>query len=487
MVRCRCQLVRCHRPAGPASRPTSSWALGRVRCSLQFGRVRNTSNSNDGECGAPPTPRRASHDEDRARDEAGFLDRAQSDRAAAPATTQEAARLPGWVEMELTSRLPSASVAADRLGHVLNSVGSPSAVGLFARRASAGAYCLTACGCGAGARHDESASAGYTIHQLRNNARVYSYSAANPPGKTVRSGDVIEVQCLDASDGWLGPEGPESTTEHYAKRRHTPEIMEKYPGNPVCEPVYVEGAEPGDTLVVEILELRTADWGWTGVRRGFGLLEGDPLLTEDRLRVWKLHPDTREPCELADTGIKVPCRPFCGCMGVAPPPDEQWEAGQPPGVVSIGPPNINGGNIDTKHLVEGAKVLLPVFVQGALFSCGDGHAAQGDGEVCGSAIETHMWVRVRLSVIKLGSQQSLAAAPAAIAAAGVLPPKPSAPRLQYITPGSEVGLPGPHYATTGVGPDLFAAAREAVAEMVRWLVANQGLDPCKRSSSSDNA
>ena len=309
---------------------------------------------------------------------------------------------------------------------------------------------------------------------------MYSYAADNPPGKSVSSGDVVEVQCLDASDGWLGPDGPESTTEHYAKRRHTPKIMEQFPGNPVCEPVYVDGAEPGDTLMVEILQLRTADWGWTGVRRGFGLLDGDPLLTEDRLRIWKLHPDTRDPCELADTGIKVPYRPFCGCMGVAPPPEEQWEEGQPPGVVSIGPPNINGGNIDTKHLVEGAKVLLPVFVKGALFSCGDGHAAQGDGEVCGSAIETHMWVRVRLSVIKPTSQQNSVAPASSIAVAGVLPPPASAPRLQYITPGSEVGLPGPHYATTGVGKDLFAAARESVAAMVRWLVANQGLDPCKQ-------
>ena len=110
--------------------------------------------------------------------------------------------------------------------------------------------------------------------------------------------------------------------------------------------------------------------------------------------------------------------------------------------------------------MEGSKVLLPVFVRGALFSCGDGHAAQGDGEVCGSAIETHMLVKARLTVIKPG--------------AGGL--QPSAPLLQYLTP-KEVGLPGPHYATTGIGPDLFAAAREAVGLMVRWLVENRALDP----------
>lgn len=233
----------------------------------------------------------------------------------------------------------------------------------------------------------------YTIHKLRPNARNYTFDASQPAAVRVKSGDVIEVQCLDASDGWLQPTGTGATTAHYAKRRHTPEIMARFPGNPNCEPVYVEGAEPGDNLHVELLELRSETWGWTGVRRGFGLLAGDQLFPDDRLQIWQLHPDTRAPCEFGDTGIKVPYRPFCGCMGVAPPPGEVWEEGQEPGVVTIGPPNIAGGNIDTKHLVEGSTVRLPVFVPGALFSLGDGHAAQGDGEVCGSAIECHMWVR----------------------------------------------------------------------------------------------
>ena len=212
-----------------------------------------------------------------------------------------------------------------------------------ARQAQPGAFAhqLSCCGCSALGGGGAGGGDGYhTIHELAPNARVYTYSSTNPPGAVVQSGDAIEVQCLDASDGWLEASGPGSTTEHYAKRRHTPEIMEQFPGNPVCEPVFVEGAEPGDTLQVELLELRTADWGWTGVRRGFGLLDGDPLLTQDRLRIWKLHPETREPCELGETGIKVPYRPFCGCLGVAPPPEGQFEAGQPEGVVTIAPPNL---------------------------------------------------------------------------------------------------------------------------------------------------
>ena len=210
-----------------------------------------------------------------------------------------------------------------------------------ARQAQPGAFAhqLSCCGCSALGRSGGGGD-GYTIHELAPNARVYTYSSTNPAGAVVQSGDAIEVQCLDASDGWLEASGPGSTTEHYAKRRHTPESMKQFPGNPVCEPVFVEGAEPGDTLQVELMELRTADWGWTGVRRGFGLLDGDPLLTEDRLRIWKLHPETREPCELGETGVKVPYRPFCGCLGVAPPPDGQFEAGQPEGVVTIAPPNL---------------------------------------------------------------------------------------------------------------------------------------------------
>ena len=84
--------------------------------------------------------------------------------------------------------------------------------------------------------------------------------------------------------------------------------------------------------------------------------------------------------------------PFLGVMGVAPPPDMLLETGQPKGVVSTGPPNINGGNMDNRHLCVGSTVFFPVAVPGALFSCGDGHAAQGDGEVAGSAIETGMHV-----------------------------------------------------------------------------------------------
>jgi acetamidase/formamidase len=99
-----------------------------------------------------------------------------------------------------------------------------------------------------------------------------------------------------------------------------------------------------------------------------------------------------------------------------------------------------------------------VFVPGALFSVGDGHAAQGDGEVCGSAIECHMWVKARLTVVKPDK-----------AGRGVVS------MMQYYSP-APVGLEGPHYATTGVGPDLYQACQTAIREMILWLMDDKGLD-----------
>merc|ERR1712183_730503 len=109
----------------------------------------------------------------------------------------------------------------------------------------------------------------------------------------------------------------------------------------------------------------------------------------------------RKDCEITLSGrcVRVPYRPFLGVVGVAPPM-EALEDGQDIGVVSTVPPNINGGNMDNRHLsCEGSISFFPVFHKGALFSCGDGHAAQGDGEVSGSAIETSMVSRLRISVI----------------------------------------------------------------------------------------
>ena len=127
-------------------------------------------------------------------------------------------------------------------------------------------------------------------------------------------------------------------------------------------------------------------------------------------------------------GIRVPLAPFCGEMGVAPAT----------GPLSTIPPDVHGGNMDTRHLVVGSTLFLPVFVPGARFSIGDGHATQGDGEVCGTAIETPMRATVRLTVRK-----------------DLHVTAPSSWRRPTRTPSC---ASGPRYATDGVGPDLMTAA-----------------------------
>eukprot|EP01047_Picozoa_sp_COSAG01_P068076 COSAG01_NODE_9757_length_2352_cov_1.672881_1_plen_331_part_00 len=254
------------------------------------------------------------------------------------------------------------------------------------------------------------------IHKLRDDQnRLATFSAGHKPGVEIESGEVFSVQCLCASGGWVTREGVPSPGAVATGRAHSSGGL-RYPGgseeelrykasqdltsgNPVCEPVYVRGAEPGDTLQVDVLKLRTADFGWTCVRPSSTLLEAsvrsylgddptydDPSAIESgrdapRVFIWDLHPDTGDDCELRlpdGRTLRVPYMPFCGVMGVAPPPARQLEAGYPRGVVSVGPPNINGGNMDNRHMREGSTLFYPVFVEGALFSCGDGHAAQGE-------------------------------------------------------------------------------------------------------------
>jgi acetamidase/formamidase len=155
--------------------------------------------------------------------------------------------------------------------------------------------------------------------------------------------------------------------------------------DPAFGPVRVDGAEPGDVLRVDFLELAPADYGWTAIFPGFGLLADE--FPEPALKLWDLSaaatidgPAGRRA--VFKPGISVPVRPFLGVVGIAPAAAGEFS--------TIPPLPMSGGNIDTRHLVVGSSLFFPVQVSGALFSCGDGHAAQGDGEVCGTAIETPM-------------------------------------------------------------------------------------------------
>ena len=259
-----------------------------------------------------------------------------------------------------------------------------------------------------------------------------AWDPAIPPVATVGSGDEVEFDCLDASNGQLTAD---STTDDLATL-----VFDQV--DQVTGPVAVEGAEPGDTLQVDLLEFSPADWGWTASIPGFGLLADD--FPDGRYKVTRL--DGTDHAEFWP-GIRVPIAPFCGELGVAPAS----------GPLSTIPPDVHGGNMDTRHLVAGSTLFLPVFVAGANFSIGDGHATQGDGEVSGTAIETPMRARVRLTV----RRDLHVTAPEFLAA-----PDPHAALRN-----------GARYATDGIGPDLMEAARGALRRMIEWMGREHGLGP----------
>jgi len=205
-------------------------------------------------------------------------------------------------------------------------------------------------------------------------------------------------------------------------------------------PVYVEGAAPGDTLKVEILSLAPGPWGWTAVIPSLGLLPED--FPDALLKIWNLREGSTTA--LTET-VRVPIVPFIGTLGVAL--DE-------PGSFSPFPPHKGGGNMDNRHLVAGSTLWLPIWLDGALFSCGDAHGAQGDGEVCVSAIECDMQATLRLSLEKRTS---------------------STPAFEV--PASAQRAPGDYHGTMGIDPDLYEGARKAVRSMISWLVDEHGLTP----------
>jgi acetamidase/formamidase len=202
-------------------------------------------------------------------------------------------------------------------------------------------------------------------------------------------------------------------------------------------PIVVEGASPGDTLEVEILELRPGAWGWTAVIPELGLLAAD--FPDPFLKIFDLR--NGETATVAP-GVEVPLEPFLGTMGV--PIDV-------PGQVSPFPPHAGGGNVDCRHLVAGSTLWLPVWCEGALFSCGDAHGVQGDGEVCVSAVECAMQATLRFGLIERS----------------ITGPAFQAPR--------PAGLAGPYRGTMGIDPDLMEGARTAVRNMISWLVDEHGL------------
>jgi len=268
------------------------------------------------------------------------------------------------------------------------------------------------------------------IHVTRDRFHM-AWDPAIPPIETVGDGDEVEFDLLDASNGQLTAS---STVADIA-------TLDFAGVDQVNGPIAIDGAKAGDTLQVDLLDFRPADWGWTASIPGFGLLADE--FPDPAYRVTRV-PAVGERAEFLP-GIRVPIIPFCGELGVAPQT----------GPRSTIPPDVHGGNMDTRHLTAGATLFLPVFHDGARFSIGDGHAAQGDGEVCGTAIETPMRARLRFSVRK----DLHVTAPEFLTAPGAAADRPV----------------GRRYATDGVGPDLMTAARDATRRMIEWLGREHGL------------
>jgi acetamidase/formamidase len=273
-----------------------------------------------------------------------------------------------------------------------------------------------------------------SVHVSRDQNHL-AWDPAIPPIASIGSGDVVEFDCLDASNGQITAA---STTESL-------DDLDFSGVDQVNGPIEVAGAEPGDTLQVELLDFTPGDWGWTASIPGFGLLADE--FPDGHLKITRL-PAGADRVEFWP-GVTVPLAPFCGELGVAPET----------GPRSTIPPDLHGGNMDTRHLVAGSTLFLPVFHAGARFSIGDGHATQGDGEVSGTAIETPMRVTARFTVRKdlhLTGPEFLAA------------PDPHAALRN-----------GARYATDGIGPELMTAARDALRRMIEWLGREHGLDPMR--------
>lgn len=290
-------------------------------------------------------------------------------------------------------------------------------------------------------------------------------------------GDDVYIETRDALDGQI----TKDSTHADAGRIDAGAV------HALTGPVFVEGAEAGDLLQVELLEMATEPFGFSLVSPGFGFLRDE--FPEPFCARWDIAAGMATSEDIP--GVQVPASPFLGIMGVAPSNEllrrcrdrEQAVASSggladlphPSGAVPAGmiaeeglrttPPRENGGNVDIKQLTAGTRVFLPVFVPGALLSVGDGHFAQGDGEVCGTAIEVAGAVRLRLALVKSGLAKG--------GAEGV--------RFEHRAAARPVERS--YFATTGLcvhedgrnaAEDVTLAARQALRNMIAHLTAEYG-------------
>jgi acetamidase/formamidase len=272
----------------------------------------------------------------------------------------------------------------------------------------------------------------HTIHCAH---RHYGWDNAIPPVATVAPCTTLRFECNDAGNGHFhaGSTVADVATLDFSKV------------NPVTGPVFVDGAEPGDALRITFGDFEPSGEGWTANIPGFGLLADQ--FTDPALHLWRYDATGSTPA-LYGPGARIPIKPFAGTIGLAP---------AAPGPHSVVPPRRVGGNMDVRDLGKGTVLYLPVEVAGGLFSVGDTHAAQGDGEVCGTAIESPMAVTLTFDLIK---------------SAGLRFPR-------FETPGPvtrHIDSMG-YDVTTGIGSDLMQGARDAVSAMIDLIAARERMAP----------
>lgn len=271
-----------------------------------------------------------------------------------------------------------------------------------------------------------------TIHTVTAEQFEHTWDNAVPPVLTVAEGEAVTIRTREASNGQIGHESGVAAVTSLDFTRV----------NPVHGPIEVQGARPGDVLQVELHSIELEAWGWTANIPGFGLLAD--VYSEPFLHVWDL--DRERKVAQFRPGISVPLDPFIGVIGLAP---------AAPGPHSTVPPSRVGGNMDTRFMRSGTTLYLPVEVEGALFSLGDLHAAQGDGEICGTAIETAGEVTLSFT-LHHGKELSF-------------------PAYEVAGPLVRTGEERGYHATTGIGPDLFEATRDAARGMIAYLGETRGL------------
>jgi len=290
-------------------------------------------------------------------------------------------------------------------------------------------------------------------------------------------GDEVVLETRDALDGQAGPGVS-------ADALATPDLDVVHP---LTGPVYVEGAEPGDLLAVEILDIEPDRYGFTVQLPGFGFLRDE--FPEPYIVKWRISEGWATSAELR--GVRIPDASFMGTIGVAPseelrremfrreeelrgrggfvlPPDPAGAVPARDPIASHGlrtiPPRENGGNTDIKQMVKGTTLLFPCFVDGCMLSVGDVHWAQGDGEVSGTAIEMNATLHVRFSVRKGEAAQKNIRDLRFTRQDYYLPPEYAAPRRFYATTGISVTKDGVNHSE-----DITLAARNALLNMIEHL------------------